>query len=179
MSDDYVTASAEPASAPSLPVPVAGRPRTAPGYGIDPSATDGMLPWSVVADQLMAARNYWLATTRPDGRPHVMPIWALWMDGTIAFGTDPSSVKGRNLAVRADAVVHLESGDDVVVVEGVVESVDDPATVARFVAEYAVKYGITLDLVAMGAGVQALRPRVVLAWREQAFPASAVRFAFP
>ena len=40
-----------------------------PEYGIEPSP-DGMLPWSWAAERLARSRNYWVATTRPNGRPH-------------------------------------------------------------------------------------------------------------
>jgi hypothetical protein len=60
----------------------------------------------------------WLGTTRPDDRPHVMPVWGVWIDDIVYFGTAPDSVKALNLASNPAAVVHLESGNDVVIVEG-------------------------------------------------------------
>jgi hypothetical protein len=43
------------------------------GYGI-PESTSGTLPWSFVDEQMLTARNYWVVTVRPDGRPHAMPV---------------------------------------------------------------------------------------------------------
>ena len=60
--------------------PAPMRPSFTPGYGIDRSAVKGMLPWSFVIDRMNAARNYWIATATPDGRPHVAPVWGLWLD---------------------------------------------------------------------------------------------------
>ena len=46
----------------------------------------------------------WVCSTRPDGRPHAMPVWALWIDGALWFSTDPSSYKARNLARSPEGV---------------------------------------------------------------------------
>jgi hypothetical protein len=75
----------------------ASRPRFAPGYGISDDA-EGMLPWSWAVERLTAGRNYWVATTSPDGRPHAMPVWGVWLDDGLWFGTSGRSRKGRNLA---------------------------------------------------------------------------------
>ncbi len=68
-----------------------------PGYGIHLGG-EGMLPWSHVSERMSAARNYWIGTTRPDGRPHATPVWGVWVDETFYFGTGERSRKGRNLA---------------------------------------------------------------------------------
>src|SRR6266516_3335808 len=111
--------------------PTAGRPRMPDGYGSEQSAT-GLVPWQTVVERVAAARNYWLATTLPNGRPHAAPVWGLWLDGAFYFSTDPSSRKGRNLAAGPELVVHLESGDDVAILEGTAEPVADRALLARF-----------------------------------------------
>ena len=60
--------------------PEASRPHM-PGYGIlDAEAGAGLLPWSWAAERISKSHNYWLATTRLDGRPHVMPVWGIWLD---------------------------------------------------------------------------------------------------
>ena len=54
--------------------PKASRPHM-PGYGIlDANSGKGLLPWSWATERLAKARNYWVATTRPDGNPHAMPV---------------------------------------------------------------------------------------------------------
>src|SRR5215213_9005621 len=50
-----------------------------PGYGISHEAK-GMLEWEWAEERLRESHNYWLATTRPDGRPHVFPIWGVWFE---------------------------------------------------------------------------------------------------
>ena len=140
-----------------------GRPY-APGYGI-PSGPEGMLPWDRVDGRMAEARNYWVATVRPDGRPHVTPVWGLWVDETLYFGAGPGSRKARNLAENPNVVVHLESGDDVVILEGVAEVVidPDPGLVGRLVSASDAKYGVSSDDV---EGSYAVRPRVVFAWSD-------------
>ena len=61
--------------------PAPGPVQTVDGYGLGGAPADGSaLPWSDVVEWLTAARNYWVCTTRADGRPHAMPVWGLWMD---------------------------------------------------------------------------------------------------
>ena len=66
--------------------------------------------------RLRAATIYWIATTRPDGRPHSMPVWGVWVDGALWFGTYGQKV--RNLAHEPYAVAHAESGEDVAIIKG-------------------------------------------------------------
>ncbi len=145
------------------------------GYGLlDPSEGVGLLPWTTVAQALTESRNYWLATTRPDGRPHCVPVWGVWADGALYFGSDPRSRKGRNLQADPRVCVHLESGDDVVIVEGVVQEVsgDELASPSR---AYAAKYELPGGL---GSAALMVRPHVAFAWREKDFPGSATRWRF-
>jgi len=58
-----------------------------------------------------------------DGLPHAVPVWGVWVDGALYFGTDRRSRKARNLATNQGAVVHLESGDDAVILEGFAEEI--------------------------------------------------------
>ena len=78
--------------------PTPGPVQTTEGYGLGDAPADGSaLPWATVVEWLTAARNYWVCTTRADGRPHAMPVWGLWIDDGVWFSTDPTSIKGRNL----------------------------------------------------------------------------------
>jgi Pyridoxamine 5'-phosphate oxidase len=145
------------------------------GYGINRSTDEGLLPWSFVQERLTTARNYWIATARLDGRPHVAPVWGLWLDERFYFATDAASRKARNLEANPALVVHLESGDDVVILEGTAERVADPTCLARFADAYDAKYQIRPD-VGPAALVYGLRPLVAQAWREQDFVNSATRW---
>lgn len=97
--------------------PTTGRPWM-PGYGV-PEDLDGVLPWSSAEERLTSCRNYFVATTRPDGRPHVMPIWGLWLNGLFCFSTAITSVKSRNLLANPRCTVTIEDGHHSVIVEGV------------------------------------------------------------
>ena len=160
------------------PEPSATRPSFTPGYGIDAKSTEGLLPWSFVTERMEKARNYWVATTRADGRPHVAPVWGLWLDGAFYFSTDPQSVKGRNLARSPEVVIHLESGDEAVIFEGTVQRVTDRDELTRFAEAYDAKYGFKPDPSSPDQGVYRLQPRTALAWTEKEFVTSTTRWAF-
>ena len=88
-------------------------------YGVPTDASGAeLLPWTWAVEQLTSTRSYWVCTTRPDGRPHAAPVWGVWLDDAVWFSTAPSSVKGRNIARDPRVVVHLESGDETVILEG-------------------------------------------------------------
>ena len=73
----------------------------------------------------------WLATVRPDGRPHLIPIWFGVLDGKWYFVTGPESVKARNLQHNARVAMALEDGSNPLVVEGVARPVTPSAEVVR------------------------------------------------
>ncbi|HVS13134.1 MAG TPA: pyridoxamine 5'-phosphate oxidase family protein [Thermoanaerobaculia bacterium] len=155
------------------------RPTLDPDYGIS-TEPEGMLPWSWVDEQLAERRNLWLATARADGRPHAAPVWFVWVDQQLCFSTAPGSVKGRNLARSPWVTAHLESGDEVVVLEGAARLLDraaDAELIASVDRAYHDRYGMTVSD-HRGGVLYALRPSKVLAWREQDFPASATRWRF-
>ena len=152
-----------------------------PDYGIH-SGDEGMMSWSHVSERMSEARNYWIGTTGPDGRPHAAPVWGAWVEGTFYFGTGPRSLKARNLTLNPNIVVHLESGDDVVILEGVAEVVADldPSLFEQIAASYGAKYvdpetGEEFRL-ANAEGMYAVRPRIAFAWLERDFPRTATRW---
>src|SRR5262245_41200142 len=101
--------------------PQRGRPYVAhPAYGI-PTSLEGMLPWSHVVERMMKARNYWIGTIHPEGRPHTMPVWGVWVNDTLYFGGGPNTRWSRNLVENRQATVHLESGAYVHIFGGYVD----------------------------------------------------------
>lgn len=159
--------------------PVASRP-TADGYGI-PETDKGLLPWSHAVERLKNAKNYWIATATADGRPHAMPVWGLWIDGALYFGTGAKTRTGRNLAANPQAVVHLESGDEVVVLEGSIEVLHDPDPALSKALDdgSAEKYDWRPSKdqsEPVGEGSFVFRPRVAFAWTS--FPKDATRWRF-
>src|SRR3712207_1662955 len=122
------------------------------------------------------ARNYWVATVRPDGRPHATPVWGLWVDGAFYFGVAPATRKARNLLKNPNVVVHLEGGEDMVIVEGVAEVVrdPDPGLVERlFASSKAKSEAGSRDV----EGSYVVRPRVAFAWSAGS-PSTYTRWVF-
>lgn len=101
-------------------------------------------PWAQARERLEKAEVYWLSTVRPDGRPHVTPVVAVWLDGALYFSTGPEERKAKNLRRNSYCAVmtgcnQLSEGLDLVV-EGEAVNVDDEARLQRVAAEYASKY---------------------------------------
>jgi hypothetical protein len=152
-----------------------GLPHVPPIYGLKPRKD--YLPWTHVRKRFAGAHNYWICTARTDGRPHSIPVWGFFFDDTLYFGTGRSTRKARNLAHNPAVSVHLESGDDVVIVEGRVQEVhdSDKATLGKLDSASKAKYKMPLMTIP-GTVIYAVRPRVVLAWTEKGFPKDATRW---
>jgi hypothetical protein len=97
------------------------------------------IPWSRALTQLEAGSGgtYWLATTYPDGRPHLAGIGALWVDGKIFFTTGARTRKGRNLAANPTCVLSVSLTGIDLVIEGTAIRVDDRPTLLRLAERYA------------------------------------------
>jgi hypothetical protein len=150
-----------------------------PEYGIKaPTEGESVLPWIWAAERLATARGYWLATTRPDGRPHVAVVWGVWLRDHYYFATSVASRKGRNLAANPHCVVCPEATAEAVIVQGIVEAVTDRAAVERFSLAYATKYAEDIDTDLFQ--VYRVRPLVVFATLSDAeqFPTTATRWRF-
>ena len=132
-----------------------------PAYG----SPTTRLSWAEVERRLEQSPAYWLVTTRPDGRAHAVPVDGIWADGTGLFGGSPETVHIRNLQRDQRAVLHTESAQSPVIVEGVAEwwvpSADEAAGLAK--ASQA-KYGYVASPHSYRQGVWRLWPRRVLAW---------------
>jgi PPOX class probable F420-dependent enzyme len=137
------------------------------------------MPWDEAAAKLEQARNYWIGTTRPDGSPHAMPVWGLWLDGVLYFSSGSATAKNRNLERDPRVVVHLESGDDVVVVEGTAARVTDEGELRRMAEMYTAKYDFEFDPTNPDYPVFRVTPRRAYAWLERDYPGTATRYAFP
>jgi hypothetical protein len=120
------------------------------------------LPWTWAQQQLADARNYWIATTRADGRPHSRPVWGVWLDDAFYFST--GSLAAGNLARSDEITVHLESGDSAVIIEGRAGALRAKVLRLRVVALYNEKYGWDLDAAALPGPMYAVRPRVAFGW---------------
>jgi hypothetical protein len=126
-------------------------------------------PWAQIERWLSGARNYWVCTTRQDGRPHAKPVWGLWLDRSFVFSTHPETVTARDLRTNPEVAVHLESGDQVVILEGEARRTDDRPFLARFGELYGVKYewpvgSDDIDPENPDAAFFVVRPRRALSW---------------
>jgi PPOX class probable F420-dependent enzyme len=69
--------------------------------------------------KIAEGRNIWIATVRPGGRPHLVPVWFVWVSDCFYIAVDPDSVKARNLQMNPHVAVALEDGSQPVICEGV------------------------------------------------------------
>jgi nitroimidazol reductase NimA-like FMN-containing flavoprotein (pyridoxamine 5'-phosphate oxidase superfamily) len=122
--------------------------RTMPTTELDArfsSANASPTPWEDGRRQLEDASVFWLSTVRSDGRPHVTPLIAVWLDGALHFCTGPSEQKAKNLARNPHCILltgsnAYDDGLDVVVEGDAVQVTDE--TKLRLLAEaYVSKYG--------------------------------------
>jgi general stress protein 26 len=108
-----------------------------------PGAT--AVPWTEAEQQLQQAEVFWLSTVQPDGRPHVVPLIAVWLDGALYFITGEHENKAKNLATNTQVTITtgcnaLSEGLDIVV-EGEAVVVRDDAKLRRVANAYVAKYG--------------------------------------
>lgn len=125
-----------------IPQPVAGRPKMPDDYGV-PETDEGALPWSYVEERMAAARNYWITTASQRGKPAATPVWGVWIEGRLYFDGSPVTRRGRNISENPRVVVHLESGDQVVILEGsarILSSAPERALAEKIAAAYTQKY---------------------------------------
>ena len=157
--------------------PIASRPDM-PEYGLlDAGQGRGLLPWQWAQERLEHAIRYWVATARPDGRPHAALVWGMWWENIFYFSTGRLARKARNLAQNPHCVVSIETGIEAVVVEGTAELVSDTEILKRLAPLYQGKYGVDL----LGdSNVYAVRPVVVFGFIDDQteFPGSATRWRF-
>ncbi|MAS36872.1 MAG: pyridoxamine 5'-phosphate oxidase [Anaerolineaceae bacterium] len=141
-------------------IPKPSQPHPLDGYWSTGNAIK-LLSWDFVDKRMAAARNFWIATTNPDGTPHVVPVWGVWVDNTVYFGGSPDTRWSRNLMEEPYVVVHLDDSDQAVMLEGTVTRIadaDDPR-LTRIDDAYQAKYDIR-----HGPPIWQLRLRKVIAW---------------
>lgn len=137
-----------------------------------------LLSWEPVARRLVEAHHYWLATVRPDGRPHVVPTDGLWVDDRWYFGGSTTTVKHRNLLGNPRVSLHLDDATNAVIVEGRCAVVRPSQELAqRLVGASKEKYGYAPPASVYLGGVWQMTPARVLAWSDVS--ADATRFTFP
>ena len=153
-----------------------------PGYDVKgPEEGGGLLPWAWAEGRLTRSREYWVASVRPDGRPHVMPVWGAWNQGAFWFSGGLRSRKIVNLKTNPACTVTTENGKEPVIVEGTAEFVDNRALLAIFLNRLNMKYQTshTLDFLdpAVNACVK-VKPSRVFGMEEENFFGSPTRWDF-
>ena len=101
--------------------------------------------WEDTLEAIRRAEIFWISTVRTDGRPHVTPLVAVWLDDALHFSTGPDEQKARNL--ESNNHVALTTGENTwargldVVVEGSAARVTDREVLQRLAGAYKAKYG--------------------------------------
>jgi hypothetical protein len=102
-------------------------------------------PWDQAERGLREAQLFWISTVRPDGRPHVTPLLAVWRDGALHICTGPTERKAKNLAENDRCILTTgcnrdDEGLDIVV-EGRARRVDDDDRLRALADAWEAKYG--------------------------------------
>jgi hypothetical protein len=122
-----------------MSVPIAERPIAPKGYGYSTKRT-GMLEWHLVREALAAAQLYWIATRRPDGGPHIHPIWGGWVGDHLYFEGGDTTRWARNLARDQRVGFGVESQGLHISGRGVVDNTPAGNDFEALTANYAGKY---------------------------------------
>jgi len=154
--------------------PKATRPHM-PGYGL-PKGTKGLLPWTWAEQRLKKSHNYWITTVRPDGAPHTMVVWGLWINGAFYFSTGKQSRKARNLAGNPRCIVCTERAEEAVIVEGEAQLTQDSSSL-KFFSQYEKKYKWDMSQM-QSEPIYRVTPRIAFGLYEKKFMNAATRWQF-
>jgi pyridoxine/pyridoxamine 5'-phosphate oxidase len=154
-----------------------------PGYGVLPETEgSGLLDWAEAERRLTVSHDYWCATVRPDGAPHVMPVWGVWLDGRLWFSSGLGSRKARNLAADPRCALTTDDTQNPVVVEGLAVRVVDLDRIAAFVVAVNAKYDAGMTTAFLDPDVNgsyAVAPERAFALSHDDFTGSPTRWRFP
>ena len=148
--------------------------------------------WADVRDEIERAELFWISTVRPDGRPHVTPLPAVWRDGALYFCTGAGEQKHMNLTKNEHCALTTgtnvwKSGLDIVV-EGAARRVSDEAMLRQLADMWETKYegdwhfDVGNGAFHHGGGeafVFEVAPTKVLAFRKGSFAQTRFRFSPP
>jgi general stress protein 26 len=162
--------------------PKVSRPYWPDALGKLPANDAGLKPWSWALERLEKSHNYWIATSRPDGRPHLMLVWGIWWQNAFWFSTGPRTRKAKNMAVHPHVVIGTDAADEAVILEGVPQEIEDRAVWKQLAKIYNSKYGGDVEplLMASDGNVYRVEPQVAFAQDEHAenFGESVTRWRF-
>ena len=122
-------------------------------------------------------RTFWVSTIHAGRlRPHVMPVWGVWVDDAFFFSTGRKSRKGQNLAANPACTVTNDDGEEAVIIEGTAQEVKNASLLDCVAVAYTKKY--KMDPRSMDEPIFEVRPRTVFGFVEKTFPKSATRWKF-
>jgi pyridoxamine 5'-phosphate oxidase-like protein len=121
--------------------PKRSRPHWPDAVQNPPDQTTGLKPWSWALERLENSHNYWIATSRPKGSPHLMLVWGIWWQDAFWFSTGPRTRKAKNIAAHPRCVIGTEKADEAVILEGTVEEIKDRTVWKQLAQIYNRKYG--------------------------------------
>lgn len=166
-------------------------PQTEPAAELNESFSEpgaAAPPWAEVVDVLWKAEMFWLSTVRRDGRPHVTPLPAIWLDGSLYFCVGSHEQKARNLQSNPRCILttgtnQLRSGLDVIV-EGTAARVNDTTRLHRLAELWKSKLDWDFQVTDGGFGdpdgrnalVFGVTPTKVLAFGKSPYSQSRYRF---
>ena len=91
------------------------RPKFPKGYADSPAS---YVDWDWVAAQLTESKHYWLCSVRPNGRPHVVPRWGVFMDNKFYYDGSPETRHAQNILENPHVSLHLENGEKAIILDG-------------------------------------------------------------
>jgi nitroimidazol reductase NimA-like FMN-containing flavoprotein (pyridoxamine 5'-phosphate oxidase superfamily) len=162
-----------------MPEPKVSRPTFPAGYLDKP---DKYLTWDWVAQHLTESKHYWLCSVRPNGKPHVVPRWGVFLDDRFYYDGSPETRHARNIVKNPYVSLHLEDGSQAIILDGTAEPAGKPSAELgmRLSKAYRKKYR------EMGyspkpdswdkGGLYVFRPRQCIAWTNM--PKDPTKFVF-
>lgn len=153
-----------------MPEPKRSRPHWPDALQNPPEAAEGLKPWSWAVERLEKSHNYWIATTRPGGHPHLMLVWGIWWDDNFWFVTGRRTRKARNLLAAPHCAFGTEDAAEAVILEGIAQEITDPQICKQVVELYNRKYGGDVGplLESSNSCVFRVEPKTVFAQDEHA-----------
>lgn len=141
-----------------MPDPIASRPRS-PNFLT--RGTGPLLSWSWAVEQLEKERNYWVATVTGRGRPHARPVWGVFLDSALHLSIGAAGFRKGELS--REVSVHVDSGVDVVIVDGMAELIEDRELSRRAAEVFNPKYEMASDADFVN---YVIHPRIAWGWSD-------------
>ena len=137
------------------------------------------ITWAHANDKLAREKVYWISTASLQGRPHAAPVWGIWKANRFFFETAPNSTKGRNLSKNQNLVVHVQDGNDTVILEGNARKEKRSEELSELKKDYTRKYQYTPDWSNERSQIVfRVEPRIAHAWKAPRMHRSLVKFIF-